>query len=96
MYILREYVACVILVAGVVAALLAVGWACVALVQILYRAALQVGRLLPRSSLAAARWGIPLFKNGDNLVAVKVSDREERGGLVLLDRSGARMPRARW
>jgi hypothetical protein len=84
MYILLEYVTWVVLVAGAVAALLAVGWTCVALVQILYRAA---GRLLPRSSPAALRFGRSLFNMGDNRVAVKVSTREERPGLVPRDRS---------
>jgi hypothetical protein len=80
MYILLEYVAWVVLAAAAVATFLVVGWACMASIQILYRAALQIGRLLPRPSLAAQTWGNPLFKNGDNLVAVRVSDREGRSG----------------
>ncbi len=85
MYILLEYVTWVLLVAGVVAALLTVGWACVALVQILYRAA---GRLWPRSSLAALRLGRPLFDERDNLVPVRISTAQARPGLVPVDRSG--------
>jgi hypothetical protein len=79
MYTLLESVVCVILVAGAVAALITVGWACVALVQFVYRAAPQIGRLLPRPSTALLRLGSPLFNGGDNLVAVRVTDREKRG-----------------
>lgn len=96
MYILLEYGTCVVLVAGAVAALLAVGWACVALVQLLYRAALQIDRLLLRSSPPPLRLGSSLFKDGDTLVAVKVSDREERGGLAPLELSGTGKPRDPW
>jgi len=96
MYILLEYVACVVLVAGAVAVLLVVGWACVALVQILYWVALQMRRLSPRPSLAALRLGSPLFKDADNLVAVTVSDGDERGGRVPLDRSGTGTSRDPW
>jgi hypothetical protein len=84
MYILLEYVTCVVLAAGAVAALLTVGWACVTLLQVLYRAA---GRLLPRPSLAALRLDHSLFNEGDNRVAVKVSAVEVRPGHVPLDRS---------
>jgi hypothetical protein len=96
MYILLEYAVCVILVAVAVAAILTVGWACVALVQNLYRAALKIGRLLPRPSLAALKWDSMLFRNGDSLVAVKVSDREEQGRLTPLDRSGRGLPSDPW
>jgi hypothetical protein len=99
MYILLEYVTCVVLVAcvgAVLSGLLALGWACVALVQILYGIAVQIGRLLPRPSLAALELGRPLFKIGDNLVAVKVSTGEDRAGLVPLDRSGTGIPRDPW
>ena len=93
MYILLEYVTCVALAAGAVAALLVLGWTCVALVQILHRAA---GRLLLPSSLAALSLGRLLFIEGDNRVAVKVSTAEARTGRAPLERSGTGMPRDPW
>ena len=77
MYILLEDVTCVVLVTVAVATLLAVGSAFVTLVQFLYRAALWIGHLWRRRSVVPLRLGSPLFKYGGNLVAVKVSAREE-------------------
>jgi hypothetical protein len=93
MYILLEYVTWVILVASAIAALLAVGWICIALVQILYRAA---GRLLARSSVAPLSLGSSVFKAGDKLLAVEISTLEERGGLVPRERFGTGLPRDPW
>jgi hypothetical protein len=83
MFILLEYVTCMVLVAGAVAAVLAVGWACVGLVQVLHKGALQIIRLLSRSSLPALGSSAPLFKQGHNLVAVKISTAQKHPRLAL-------------
>jgi hypothetical protein len=87
MFILLEYVTCVVLVAAAVAALLAVGWACLALVQVLHKGVLQIGHSLSRSSLPALSLGTPLFKQGDNMVAVKINSAEKQPALVSRHRS---------
>jgi len=93
MYILLEYITCVVLVAGAVATLMAVGWACVTLVQVLCWAA---GRLLPRSSLAALRLGRSLFVGGDNRVAVRISASEAQAGRVPLSVPNRHAQRHDW
>lgn len=91
MYILLEFVGCVGLVFGAMAALFAASVTYITLkekipilVQTLYRFAQQAGRLLARSEGLARRGGGQLLKGSEIVVAVGAITAAERPGLIPL------------